>query len=142
MPPCGLTSGRLAESTKQLIQKYVKNPMAVLTMKQEATPLNINSIKDLTWQYVTLSDAAKAFELALETRLNGSRIYNIGASDTCSDWESLKLVKTLYPNVPIHDADEFVRNPKKALWSISKAQKELKFEPEFNWRRVLKEFEK
>lgn len=134
--------GGLAASTKQLIEKYVLDPSAIVNMKQECTPLNINAAKDLAWQYVALSDVALAFKLALERGTIGSRVYNIGAADTCSDWESLKLAKTFYPHVRIRNAPQFKRYPKKALWSISKAQKELNYKPEFNWQRILQELKR
>ncbi|OGD44848.1 hypothetical protein A3K79_03475 [Candidatus Bathyarchaeota archaeon RBG_13_46_16b] len=130
--------GKLAESSRKLYEKYAKDPRSVLNTQQGSPSVNVNSVKDLTWQYVALTDAATAFRLALEKKDMASGIYNIGAIDTCSDWSSLKLAKTFYPDVPIRDSEAFTQNPKKALWDISKAQKELSYKPEFNWARIVK----
>lgn len=132
------SDGEPAESTKNLIENYVKDPSAVFKQSHSSIPLNVNALKDLTWQYVGVSDVAEAFKLAIEKEEAKSCIYNIGAADTCSTWDSLKLAQYFYPGVPIRNQVAFFIDPKKALWDISKAQRELGYRPKFSWTEFMK----
>lgn len=94
--------------------------------------------KDSIWAYVGARDAARGFRLSLEKLIKsdiGFDIYNIGAKDIFSQIESLKLIKRYYPDVKaIVNEEEFLVNEKKALFDITKAQKELRYEPKLTWR--------
>lgn len=95
--------------------------------------------RDMKWQYVDVRDVAQAFRLALEKKGFEHEVYNIGAADVCSDMDSLELVKLYYPEVEfISNRNEFLTDKKRALFDISKAQKELGYKPKFNWRAYLK----
>ena len=62
-------------------------------------------------------------------------IYNIGAKDIFSQVKSLELIKHYYPDIKaIVNEEEFLVNEKKALFDITKAQKELGYEPKLTWR--------
>lgn len=53
--------------------------------------------------------------------------------------DSLELVKLYYPEVKfISNSAAFLADKKRALFDISKAQKELGYKPKFNWRYYLK----
>lgn len=125
--------GHPTDSTKNLVKKYVVDPSQVFNLPAYPT-LSIDSLKDLTWQYVAVSDVATAFKLAIANGKN-TAVYNIGAADTCSDWDSLKLAQYFHPDVRIHNPLQFLIDPKKALWSISKAQRELGYRPSHDWRQ-------
>jgi len=95
--------------------------------------------RDMKWQYVDVRDVAQAFRLALEKKGIEHEVYNIGAVDVCSDMDSLELVKLFYPEVKsISNRNGFQIDKKRALFDISKAQKELGYKPKFNWRAYLK----
>lgn len=132
------SNGEPAEFTKNLIEKYVKDPCAVFKLSSSSSRLNVHALKDLTWQYVGVWDVAEAFKLAIEREGTNSSIYNIGAADTCSDWPSIKLAHFFYPDVPFRNLLPFLVDKKEALWDISKAQRELGYRPKFNWREFMK----
>jgi len=120
-----------------LIEGYVKKPEAVFN-EPCSGPRGWPVLMDLTWQYVGVRDVAEAFKLALEKEGVKFGIYNIGADDTCSDWDSIKIAKTFYPGVPLRDPVDFLVDRKKALFDISKAKKELGYRPKFNWREFIR----
>jgi len=93
---------------------------------------------DAAWEYVGVYDVAEACKLALEKEDLKSGVFNIGAADTCSDWDSIKLAHYFYPGVPIRNPVDFIIDRKKALFDITKAQKELGYRPEFNWKEFVK----
>jgi len=94
--------------------------------------------KDSIWAYVDARDAAQAFRLSLEKLGDydlGYGIYNIGARDIFSQVDSLELIKRYYPDVKmILNEEGFLLDKKKALFDITKAQKDLGYEPKFTWR--------
>ena len=95
--------------------------------------------RDMKWQYVDVRDVAQAFRLTLEKKGVEHEVYNIGAADVCSDMDSLELLKLYYSEVKfISNRNEFLTDKKRALFDISKAQKELGYKPKFNWRAYLK----
>jgi len=121
---------------KELIEPYVRNPESVF--EKGTGTFGWTRIKDLVWEYVGDNDVAEAFRLALEREGAKFAIYNIGAADTCTDWDSLRIAKFFYPEVPIRDPVAFLIDKKKPLFDISKAQKELGYRPRQNWREFLK----
>jgi nucleoside-diphosphate-sugar epimerase len=131
------SNGIATESTKNLVDKYVKDPSAILKKQSSLPNLNINALKDLAWQYVGVLDVAEAFRRAVEKDELHSGIFNIGAANTCSNWDSIKLAKYFYPDVPILSISSFVAEPKKPLWSIEKARRELDYKPKFDWKEIV-----
>lgn len=123
------------DPTTEIFISYVKDPTSI-----ERLPHNEKrrfAFKDLPWQYVDARDVVQAFRLGIEKRINGYEIFNIGAEDTPSDWESLKLAKYFYPEVPIRDPLIYFVDKKRTLWDISKARKELGYKPVYNWREYM-----
>jgi len=95
-------------------------------------------IKDSIWAYVDARDVAQAFRLALEKQDLRYEIYNIGAEDVFSQVDSLDLIRRYYPDVKmISNKERFLTEKKKALFDITKAQKELGYKPKFTWRDHL-----
>lgn len=113
---------------KEIIEG-VKNPEGLLEKPWE--------IKDAVWEYVGVDDVAQACKLALEKEAVGYNAYNVGAADTPTDWSSLKLAMFFYPGTPIRDPELFLHNPKKPLWDISKAQRDLGYRPKSSWKDFL-----
>jgi nucleoside-diphosphate-sugar epimerase len=128
--------------TKMLIDKFVRDPEALIKRPSEYAslfaPLTVDALKDLCWQYVGVWDVAEACRLALEKKDVKYAVYNIGAADTCSDWDSLKIVQMFYPGVPLRNPLVFLVNKKATLWDISKAQRELGYTPKFHWKEYVK----
>ncbi|MHA1835114.1 MAG: NAD-dependent epimerase/dehydratase family protein [Candidatus Baldrarchaeia archaeon] len=125
-------AGNPDRSTKWIIENFVKDPSAVF--KQPFSNDNRRfALKDLVWQYVGVWDVCEALKLAVEKADVKFRIYNIGASDTCSNWDSVKIAQFFYPNVPIRNPWVFLVERKKALWDISRAKRELGYMPKFSW---------
>jgi nucleoside-diphosphate-sugar epimerase len=89
--------------------------------------------KDWAWEYVAAEDVVQAFLLALKKEGVEHEVYNIGAADTPTELDSLELARLYYPKAKILYEKEFHLNRKKALFDISKAQKELGYQPKVNW---------
>jgi len=121
------------EKTKLRLKTYIKDPSYVSTLDCTDKERAIYT-KDLTWQFVDARDVAQAFYLALEKKDVKYGIYNIGSADTPSEWDSIKLAKYFYSDVPISNPLVFLVDKKRALWDISKAQKELGYIPLYNWK--------
>ena len=135
----------IAKTTEGMVNKYIKDPTAFLNL--DPSPDEKRSIykvkdpraasKDLTWQYVDARDVAQAFKLSLEKSDIKCEVYNIGAGNTPTNWDSIKLAKYFYPGVPILDALSFLVDKKRPLWDITKAQKELGYRPEYSWEEYI-----
>ena len=95
------------------------------------------SIKDTIWAYVDARDVAKAYRLALEYNGIQFEVYNIGASDIFSNEESLQLVRRFYPECKTVNREIFQKNKYGALYGISKAQNELKYQPSYSWKNYI-----
>lgn len=121
------------ERTKMILDKYVRDPAKIFEVEKKEGPL----VRDLVYEYVGEVDAVEASILALEKEGVKCDIYNIGAADSCSEWDSIKLAKFLYPEVPLRNPLAFVIDKKKPLFDISKAQRELGYRPKFNWREFM-----
>jgi nucleoside-diphosphate-sugar epimerase len=124
------------DPTTEIFVSYVKDPTSIDRLPE--TEKRRFAFKDLPWQYVDARDVVQAFRLGIEKRINGYKIFNIGAEDTPSDWESLKLAKYFYPEVPIRDPLIYLIDKERALWDISKARKELGYKPLYNWKEYIK----
>ncbi|MDD3818374.1 MAG: NAD(P)-dependent oxidoreductase [Bacteroidales bacterium] len=133
------------ESTSSIVNKFIKDPTIFLNLEplpdEKRSTYKIadprSAEKDLTWQYIDARDLAQAFKLALLKNNIKYEIYNIGAADTPTSWESLKLAKYFYPEVPILDPSSFLIDKKKPLWDIKKAQQELDYKPQHSWKEYL-----
>jgi nucleoside-diphosphate-sugar epimerase len=88
---------------------------------------------DWAWEYSAPEDVVQAFILALKNKDVNHEIYNVGAPDTPTNLDSLELAKLYYPKARILNETEFQNNRKKALFDVSKAQKELGYRPKANW---------
>lgn len=128
--PEGGPSKDWLESFKRNVEPYIRKPESCIDKPE----------KDWVWEYVRVEDAVQAFILALEKAGVEHEVYNIGAADTPTELDSLELVRLYYPKVRfISNETGFLVNKKKALFDISKAQKELGYEPKFSWREAFKQ---
>ena len=94
--------------------------------------------KGRLWNYVDVRDVAVALGLVLEKEGISFETYNIGAADVLAKEDSLDLLTTYYPNVKtIQNKDSLLVEKQKAVFDISKAQKELGYAPKHNWREYL-----
>jgi len=89
------------------------------------------------WACVDVRDVAQAFQLALENEVAAHEVYNIGAAQIAAEKPSLELIRTYYPQVPLIDERSFIENSHQSLLDISKAKRELGFEPQYSWRESL-----
>jgi nucleoside-diphosphate-sugar epimerase len=89
--------------------------------------------KDWVWEYLDENDAVQAFLLAVKKDGIEHAVYNIGAADTPTELDSLELARLYYPRARIKKKAEFQANPKRALYDISRARKDLGYEPKTNW---------
>lgn len=89
------------------------------------------------WGYVDVRDVAQAFQLALENEAATHGVYHICAAEVAAEQTSLELIKGYYPQVPLINERSFVENPCRSLIDISKANKELGFQPQYSWRQSL-----
>jgi len=138
----------IAEGTKLLIKNYsIMNPESFKKVnpsedkKREIYLIKDPKagIKDLIWQFVDVRDVAQAFQLAVEKDNIKYGVYNIGANNTPSIWDSIKIAKYFYPGIPIKNEEEFLKNNKAALWDITKAKGELGYNPVHNWEEYYEE---
>lgn len=121
--------------TEWLINTYVQDPGAWSAIP--ATEKRRFAVKDLAWQYVDARDVVQAFRLCLENQDIKYGIYNIGAEDTPSSWDSLQLARYFYPEVSVRDPLGYLVDKKRALWDISKARKDLGFRPVHHWKEFM-----
>lgn len=82
------------------------------------------------WSTVDYRDVMQAIILALETDITGNEIINVASENNWFNQDSLDLVRQHYPNV-IVDNGYFAQNPKRGIFSISKAQRVLDYQPQY-----------
>ncbi len=123
-------------ATEMIINSYIKDPTAFLAVMPQTEKRRF-AVKDLTWQYVDVRDVVQAFRLCVEKKDIKYGIFNIGAEDTPSNWDSLKLAQYFYPEVPIRNPLIYLVDKKKALWDISRARKELGYKPVHSWKEYF-----
>lgn len=98
------------------------------------------SFKDLLWSYVDVRDVVQVIKLSLGKVEVKHVIYNIGANDTLSEIDSIELIRSYYTQVKfIHNEEQFIKNKKSPLFSISKVSNELGYSPKHSWRNYLLE---
>jgi len=94
--------------------------------------------KSLFWQYLEPRDLPHAYQVALSALEMGKLtfgIYNIGASDTLSTIPTPDLIRRCYSNVEhIKDRRILEKNTHEPIFSISKARKDLGYDPKYTWR--------
>lgn len=84
--------------------------------------------------YVRPDDVASAFWLALTADLEPFEVLNIGASDTMSPAPTLDVIKrTFAADIPITDPALFEHFPRAAVFSSSRAQHRLGWQPSGDW---------
>lgn len=95
-------------------------------------------VSAIFWQYVHVSDVARAFRLALESlgrQQDGFEAYNIGAADALCAIPSIDIVKAYFPEVKcLKYPTSFADGSNAPLFSISKAKRTIGYEPIVSWR--------
>ncbi|UZJ56664.1 hypothetical protein CBS101457_005984 [Exobasidium rhododendri] len=81
------------------------------------------------WGYIDARDGAKAIELSLNSKMKGHHAYLIANNNTCMRMPNAELVKAVFPDVPYTPTE----HPNGTLLDISKAKKDLGFEPQYDW---------
>jgi len=127
----------IAKVTEVLVNNYIKDPTALLYLDVLADEKRAIYTVDDIWEYVDARDVAQAFKLCLEKSDIKCEVYNIGAGNTPTNWDSIKLAKYFYPDVPILNPLSFLVDENKPLWSITKAQKELGYRPKHSWEEYI-----
>ncbi len=84
------------------------------------------------WSYIDARDVARAFRLSIETNLEGHEVFYISAKNTRCRIPTSQLIDEFYPNVRKNIA--FTGN--ESLESSLKAEKLLKFTPEYSWDKL------
>ncbi|MGD0196985.1 MAG: NAD(P)-dependent oxidoreductase [Solirubrobacteraceae bacterium] len=84
------------------------------------------------WGYVDESHVAQSVRLALEVDLAGADSFIIAAADTVMKSGSRELMEEVFPSVRL--ADTVQGNA--TLLSIEKAQRVLRYAPQFSWREL------
>ena len=87
------------------------------------------------WGYIDARDAAQAIRRSLEAPLTGADVFIIANADTTMSRPNAELLAEVFPGVPAKR--DF--GPNETLLSIEKARRILGYEPEYNWRSVLKD---
>jgi nucleoside-diphosphate-sugar epimerase len=85
------------------------------------------------WGYVDESHVAQSVRLALEVELAGADSFIIAAGDTVMRRPSRELMAEVFPGVPVRD--ELAGTD--TLLDITKARRELGYDPEFTWRTLF-----
>jgi nucleoside-diphosphate-sugar epimerase len=85
------------------------------------------------WGYVDESHVAQSVRLALEFDLAGADSFIIAAGDTVMRRPSRELMAEVFPGVPVRD--ELAGTD--TLLDITKARRELGYDPEFTWRTLF-----
>jgi nucleoside-diphosphate-sugar epimerase len=95
-------------------------------------------LRKFLWQYVDPRDLGPAFLLALEAMETGKikcDVYNIGAPDVFSTVGTAELIRRYFPDVPVVDNGAgLLSNPLAPLHDITKARRELGYDPKYTWR--------
>lgn len=86
------------------------------------------------WSYIDARDVARAFRLSIETNLEGHQVFCISAKNSRCRIPTSQLIDKFYPNARKNSA--FTGN--ESLESSLKAEKLLKFTPEYSWDKVNK----
>lgn len=84
----------------------------------------------LLWAVTDARDAAQAFRLAAENSDLAHEVFQINGDDTCSLTETLTLIDTFYPGVPLNQP---VPGFSSAV-SHAKATRLLGYQPKYTWR--------
>lgn len=99
------------------------------------------TFKDFFWNYVDPRDLPQAYRLALKALEKNEvvyKIYNIGANDVFSTLDSLQLIRKYYPEIKfVKNENSFISGKNRALFDISKAKKELGYNPKYTWRDIF-----
>lgn len=126
--PEGGPAGDWLEEFEQFMKPYFQKPESCIDKPE----------RDWVWEYSVGQDVVQAFLLALEKEGVKHAVYNIGATDTPTELDSVELIRMYYPKVPIiSNKNDFLADKKRALFDISKAQKELGYKPKVSWRRAV-----
>ncbi len=86
------------------------------------------------WSYIDARDAATAFRLALQARLNGHRIFNVGAPTSTMKEPTRELIRRYFPEV------KKIKEGFEENWSgmdSSKAGRELEFKTRHAWEKYV-----
>jgi nucleoside-diphosphate-sugar epimerase len=89
--------------------------------------------RDLLWSYVDARDGATAVALALAAARPGTRVYNVGASDTGVTIPTADLIAEAFPHVPLRRT--FAGH--EPVFAIDRAMSDLGYKPTHLWRTEL-----
>ena len=88
--------------------------------------------RHVLWSIIDVRDVVRVIELALESPIRGSEIFNVTADRICSSDNTPKLIKENYPGVRlIPDESYFQTNPRASILSNDKARRILGFNPRY-----------
>lgn len=79
-------------------------------------------------------DAAEACLASLHSKRTGHHQYLIAAADTCMRKPNSELVKHSFPNVEYTPT----KGDNDTLLAIDKARRELRWEPKWSWKDMVK----
>jgi len=82
------------------------------------------------WGYVDARDAGEACRLAIEADLKGHERFIIAAADSASSIPSAELMKSFFPDVPLHGSLE----GHVSLLSSARARAAIGYQPRHSWR--------
>ena len=94
-----------------------------------------NNRKFNLWGYIDARDAATAARLALESSLETAENFIIAANDTIMNCTNQEIVDEIFPGTQIKAGT----GPYDTLISIQKAKDLLGFDPQYSWRKILKD---
>jgi UDP-glucose 4-epimerase len=86
------------------------------------------------WGCLDVRDMAQAFDLALRARIMHG-VYNLCGPEVAASEPTLELIARYFATVPLREPQVYFENPYRGLIDISKARKELGFEPRYPVRQ-------
>ena len=86
--------------------------------------------KATLWSTVDYRDVLQAIVLSLESDIAGNETINIGSENNWFNVNSLDLVRQHFPSTKV-DSNYFSENPKRGIFSISRAKEILNYQPRY-----------
>ncbi|NMG41816.1 NAD-dependent epimerase/dehydratase family protein [Chelativorans sp. ZYF759] len=92
----------------------------------------------MAWHYVEPRDAARAFRLALNAKVDGFEEFFLSASNTLAPEPTLERLERILGYLPeVRNPELYENNPYAPLYDLTKAREQLGFEAEIDLRTVL-----
>ncbi len=114
--------------------KIVEESIHTFPVPSKTESLNARRL----WGYVDVRDAAHACILALEAKNVENEAFLITAENTFSPESSLELIQRCYPEVKSVSREYFAGAEDRSLYDISKARKMLGYNPQYNWKHLVR----